>query len=470
MCDSTRDDAAVTYQLDLGTMSDGLALGTSTHAGLGSFLEFVGRRGVWPALAARVRLPVQQRRTGFTHLQKSQALIAALASGCRRARDCDFDLAPDPLAVAVLGLPRWPPSSQLTRHLRAFRPQHVIALRQAVTEVTAQHAAARWRLRRGGRVVVDVDQTAISANGTTYQRTAKGHLKKKGERGYQATAIFAGDTSGGQDEVLGVFLDPGNAHASRRLADVLDTLEQTLGSPRYLRGLVLRFDAQDATADDLAQLIARGVRFVGRNYSSTTATVWARGLGAAAPWMELTPIKWVCDLGEGPVAASRPDVRCRRLLVRSTGAGQHAGYTAIVTNIPAEELSAPDLEPFYEGRQTIEGWLSEATDALQLKGLWSRSFCGVEAFLLHAALTSNLLNWWERRELLPGSGVPHLGLRQLTRRVVTLPARVVCSAEGRLLLLLPAAHPYARRLVPAAGQQLPLPFDHLALALCDAHF
>ena len=40
------------------------------------------------------------------------------------------------------------------------------------------------------------------------------------------------------------------------------------------------------------------------------------------------------------MAASRPDVVCRRLLVRATGAGQHAGYTAIVTNIPTEELPA----------------------------------------------------------------------------------------------------------------------------------
>ena len=172
------------------------------------------------------------------------------------------------------------------------------------------------------------------------------------------------------------------------------------------------------------------------------------------------------------MAASRPDVVCRRLLVRATGAGQHAGYTAIVTNIPTEELPALALEPFYEGRQTIEGWLSEATDALQLKGLWSRSFCGIEAFLLHAALTSNLLNWWERRALLPDSGLPHLGLRQLTRRVMGIPARVMRTSDRRLRMVLPSAHPYARRLVPAAGWQLPLPLPlhHRDSMLCDAHF
>jgi hypothetical protein len=437
---------------------------------LASFLAFVQRLDAWRPLAEHLRLPVQERRTGFTQLQKSQALVAAVAAGCRQSRDSDFTLTPDPVAATALGLPRWPHSSQLTRHLRAFRPQHVVALRRAVTEVTAMHAAARRRLRRGERVVVDVDQTAISANGRTYQGTARGHLKRRGERGYQATAAFAGDTSGGEDEVLAIFLDPGNAHASHRFADVLAALEEVLGPLERLPGLVLRFDAQYATAEDLALLLRRRLRFVGRNYSSTTATIWARDLGPGAVWHELNLVKWVCDLGEGPVSAARPDVVCRRLLVRATGARQRAGYTAIVTNIPAGDLPAGELEPFYEARQTIEGWLSEATDALRLKGLWSRAFAGLEAFLLYAALTSNLLNWWERRALLPASGLPHLGLRQLIGRVITVPARVVRRADARLVLLLSAAHPYARRLVPdLRAWQLPLPLAYHDLTCCDAH-
>jgi hypothetical protein len=194
-------------------------------------------------------------------------------------------------------------------------------------------------------------------------------------------------------------------------------------------------------------------------------------LGADAGWHELNLVKWVCDLGEGPVAAARPDVVCRRVLVRATGARQRAGYTAIVTNIPATDLPAWGVEPFYEARQTIEGWLSEATDALQLKGLWSRRFCGLEAFLLYAALTSNLLNWWERRALLPAAGVPHLGLRQLIDRVLSVPARVLRSADQRLVLLLAATHPYARRLVPdCRGWQLALPFHAADPTPCDAHY
>ena len=467
---------ALEYRLEgAPPAEDSVSVGTTTRAGLPSFLSYVQRSGAWDALAHHVRLPVQERRTGFTHVQKSQALVIALAAGCRHTRDSDFVLGPDPLAAALLRLPRWPHSSALTRHLRAFRPQHVAALRAAVEAVLAQHSQARWRLRRTARaqrehgVVVDCDQTAISANGRTYTGTAKGHLKKKGDRGYQATVAFAGDPSGGGDEVLAVFLDPGNTHARRRFPDVLAALERVLGPLERLPNLVLRFDCQYATADDLALLLRRGLRFVGRNYADATAAGWARDRRGDADWIELSPIKWVCELGDGPVSPTRPDVVCRRLLVRSTGARQRLGYTALVTNIPAEELPSAEVEPFYEQRQTIEGWLSEATAALQLKGLWSRTCEGIEACLLHAALASNLLNWWERRELLPDSDLPLLGLRQVIGRVVTLPARVVATRAGQLRLFLPTHHPYARRLVPpAASWQLPLPL--FPFTLCDAHF
>ena len=376
-------------------------------------------------------------------------------------------LQPDPAAVAALDLPRWPHSSQLTRHLGAFRGQQVAALRAAFEDLLAQHSAVRRRLRRGERVVIDVDQTALPANGRTYEATARGHFKRKGQRGYQATAVFAGDTGGGDDEVLAVFLDPGNAHATWRFADVLDALERVLGPLERLPGLIRRFDCQYATADDLAELLRRRIHFVGRIYADPTAATWARERATELTWLELSPIKWVAELGVGPVSPGRPDVACRRLLVRSTGARHKLGYTAIVTDLPPEVLPTAELEPFYEARQTVEGWLSEATAALQLKGLWSRAFWGLSAFLLFAALASNLLNWWQRREVLPATGRALLGLRQLIGRVITLPARLLRTAEGQLTLLLPPTHPYAGYLARAApGWQLPLP----ELLPSDAHF
>jgi hypothetical protein len=215
-------------------------------------------------------------------------------------------------------------------------------------------------------------------------------------------------------------------------------------------------------------LLRRGIHFVGRIYADQTAATWARDLGLRLNWVELSPIKWVAELGVGPVAPGHAEVVCRRLLVRSTGARHRCGYTAIVTDLPPEVLPTAELEPFYEARQTIEGWLAEATAALHLKGLWSRSFWGLSAFLVYAALASNLRNWWLRRQLRP-LGQPRIGVRQLIGRVISLPARLLRTAEGQLLLLLPPAHPYAAWLTRAApGWQLPLPFPQLSA--CDAHF
>jgi hypothetical protein len=93
----------------------------------------------------------------------------------------------------------------------------------------------------------------------------------------------------------------------------------------------------------------------------------------------------------------------------------------------------------------------------------------VEAFLLHAALAANLLNWWGRRELAPDDGRAPLGLRQLIGRVIGMPARVLATAEGHLTLLLPPRHPSARHLARASpAWQLALPLA--PLVPCAAHF
>jgi hypothetical protein len=141
-------ERGVAYQLDGGAAEAGPPVGSSARGGLASFLGFVRRLGVAEALAARVHLPIQERRSGFTVVQKSLALVAALAAGCRSARDSDFVLAGDPAAITAAGLPRWPHSSQFTRLLRAFRPQHVQALRQVVETVTATHSVTACPLAR----------------------------------------------------------------------------------------------------------------------------------------------------------------------------------------------------------------------------------------------------------------------------------------------------------------------------------
>src|SRR5437763_12388083 len=137
----------VPYRLDPDAGVEGEPAGSSSRAGLAAFLGFVRQVGLERVLRQRVHLPVQERRTGFSVVQKSLALVAALAAGCQSARDGDFVLKPDPLAAAVLGLPRWPHSSQLTRLLRVFGGQHVVALRQAVEDLLAEQSATRSRRR-----------------------------------------------------------------------------------------------------------------------------------------------------------------------------------------------------------------------------------------------------------------------------------------------------------------------------------
>jgi hypothetical protein len=170
----------------------------------------------------------------------------------------------------------------------------------------------------------------------------------------------------------------------------------------------------------------------------------------------------VAAVGEGPVAATRPEVVGRRVLVRATGARHRLGSPAMVTTIPCAELPTRQGEPRDAARQTSEGWLSEASAALQRKGLGSRRFAGVEACLRHAALAAHRLTWWGRQQVPPADGQPPLGVRQLIGRLIAIPARVVRTRERYLALRLPPRHPFARRLgCDAPASQLALPVAHL---------
>jgi hypothetical protein len=175
MPDATVSAEPVQYRLDPAAGAEGEPAGSTSRAGLAAFLEFVRQVGLERVLRERVRLPVQERRTGFTGVQKRLALLAALASGCRSARYSDFVLKPDPAAVAALELPRWPHSSQLTRQLRAFGGQHVAALRQAFEDLLTEHSTARRR--RAGRAGGDRPGPDRSVSQSVCQRASSGRPK-----------------------------------------------------------------------------------------------------------------------------------------------------------------------------------------------------------------------------------------------------------------------------------------------------
>jgi hypothetical protein len=79
--DST-GEGPVVYRLDAGSAVEGVPVGSTGRAGLAGFLRFAERAGAWRAARERVRLPVQERRGGFTRLQKTQAVVGSLVAGC----------------------------------------------------------------------------------------------------------------------------------------------------------------------------------------------------------------------------------------------------------------------------------------------------------------------------------------------------------------------------------------------------
>lgn len=68
MGDATAEPALVRYAWDGGT-PEGQPLGTTARAGLAHFGRFVRSVGLARVLRERLRLPQQERRSGFTVVQ-----------------------------------------------------------------------------------------------------------------------------------------------------------------------------------------------------------------------------------------------------------------------------------------------------------------------------------------------------------------------------------------------------------------
>src|SRR5437660_12351840 len=96
MWDATVSVEPVQYRLDPEAGEDGQPAGSSSRAGLAAFLRFVHQVGLERVLRERVRLPVQERRTGFTVVHTKPGAAGCPGRGCQSAREADFVLKPDP--------------------------------------------------------------------------------------------------------------------------------------------------------------------------------------------------------------------------------------------------------------------------------------------------------------------------------------------------------------------------------------
>ncbi len=391
-------------------------------------LHFAERIGFLDLLRRSVAVPV--KAVDYTPWDKLVTLICSLAVGCDHTKDVNHKLRPYPLAARFLGMERFPDQSTLNRFLHRLGPDQRRQL-----DALMESLLRRFGLWRGlARVPVDIDSTGLMVYGRTYEFARKGYFpRQRGRRGYRLTLASTYGEAG--PEILALFLDPANASAAGRLWDCLYQSAEVAGSVERL-GLI-RADAAFGSGPDVQELIELGLPFIVKGFSDQTARKFARQV-EPTQWEPLDLFTRVAELGPRNISKCRHPVRVV-LVELMTRRHDKRAYSHLYTSLSDDQADAEAVFQSYNQRQCIEALIKSAKYGLSIHHLRTRSYVPIENFLLLAAITFNLLAWF-RHYLLGQVDLDDLGLRDLTHKLMDIPAQTTLQGN-QLELRFPENHP-----------------------------
>jgi hypothetical protein len=397
---------------------------------LGLLIAFALRTGFFEPFVQHFHVPI--KTCAYTPLQKLQTLICSLAVGCEWTADINHRLRPYPIVAELMGMSQFPDQSSINRFLHQLNPAQCQQL-ELISELLL-HRFGVWR--QCERVDLDIDSTGLLVYGRTYEGMRKGYFpRQRGRRGYRMTVASTHHPT--SPEILALCFDPANVGSAGRFWDCLYQAADVLGSLDRLG--VIRADAACGTGANIQELLDLGLTFIVKGFSDRTALNFAAGV-APTQWESLDLFTRVCDLGPQRISHCSHPVRV--ILVEfMTERYDRPSYSHLYTNLCPEDADAEQIFTRYNGRQCIEALVKSAKYGLSIGHLRTRRYFSIENFLHVAAITFNLLSWF-RYYLLAHVDLQSLGVRDLTRTLMDIPAK--CTREdNQLHLRFPARHPLA---------------------------
>ncbi len=406
-------------------------------------MAFALRTGFFAPFEQHLDVPL--KTCAYTPLQKLQTLICSLAVGCEWTKDINHILRPYPVVAEMLGMSQFPDQSSVNRflhHLGAAQSQQLVLISELLL-----HRFGLWHQLE--RVDVDIDSSGLMVYGRTYEGRRKGYFpRQRGRWGYRLTVASASHPAG--PEILALSLDPANIGPAGRFWDCLYQAADVLGSLDRL-GLI-RADASWGTGADIQELVELDLTFIVKGYSDRTALNFAAGV-APTQWESLDLFTRVCDLGPQRITKCRHPVRVV-LVELMTERYDRPFYSHLYTNLSPAQADAEQIFMRYNGRQCIEALLKSAKYGLSIDHLRTRRYHPIENFLQVAAITFNLLSWF-RAYVLAQVNLHHLGVCDLTRTLMHIPAK--CAREANeLCLTFPDRHPLAPALAQLGPRGIPI--------------
>lgn len=359
----------------------------------------------------------------YTHLDKIKTILAAIACGCAYTKDINYKLKPYQGTARMLGLNSFPDQSQINRFLREFTFQNLSELDLVFNE------SIRLFYPRKKIDVLDVDATGLIAQGKTYEGNKKGYVtEKRGVRGYQLMLGYA------HDYIFANFLDPGNTNAGARFWDSYYTVAETIGRENIK---IVRADGIHGTGPNIQELIEINQPFIIRGYHPKTAKKFSKGI-PEYEWSSFENGVKICDIGWQRITNCKYPVR---VILQRYFKPKKAKtiYRHLYTNI--DGIKDDETVWLYNGRVDIESMIDAQKNGIYIRKLKTRNYKGIKAFIYFACIVHNLITAF-RQDVLSEIGLENSGIKEITRRLMDIPAKIGDKNE----IIFPESHPMIRRI------------------------
>jgi hypothetical protein len=373
----------------------------------------------------------------YSVYQKLITIIVSIIMGCEYTKDINEVLATEKVAANMFNMDRFPDQSQINILLTRMNEENIEQLTQIHHNLFMKNS---YSLSCGNKVVVDLDQTGLIANGRTYEFAEKGYFpKKKNQRGYQLSAAFVGEHS----ETLALFLDPGNVHSKNRMEDLLHSVTSKFKEHLNAGKLILRMDGGYGSLENIEVLKSiPSLKFIVKGYSTRQSARLAKGIPFEA-YTQVDRNIWVYEF------PSNED-GLRIILVQTLRKNGELVYSHLITNISSGKLSAAEAFHFYNRRQTIEAFFKTAKNVYGIKNLRTRKFYGIYAFLWLVFITHNLVTWF-KDSVLKDTALQEVGVKTLIEKVGSIRAFVERTLQG-IRIIIPTLTKLAKLLAEALSE------------------
>ena len=420
-------------------------------------------------LAAAVRVaPVKQRRRGLS----PGALVVAIAEAQLAGAECFDDIEDvraDQAGAALRAVAATPSASTARQLAYQFKPTHIRQVERAAGRC-GNELDARLSRGPGEEVTFDLDATETKVFGRKKRgtgRSRQGHLAYNSyvvtwaQRGRALTSELKG---GNQARIKAVESDRMIARAQRLL-------------PAGHGRVTVRGDSGFYAVELMMDLRKRGMRFT---FSATrTSLMWSKLAeieenawedaidmrGAQVAELPFTPDGWGHEplrliVRRVPVTAAEllagsPKARRRKTIppeqlqmVLDGQLDSTYAYSFIVTDIPAKEMTAVEVEHFHRHRAQIEERFKDLKLGQPLRHLPSGNLNANRLWLACALLALNITAWV--CDISPAAGASgnapddtplRRHAKALRRILFCVPGRIVRTAR-RIIVRLPAGFPH----------------------------